>query len=159
VIPESRGTWDGPAINQSLRPNGSWRSVRPRGSAGLSFERPDEAMTGYVLAKDAWRNGYATEALQAMVDVSRSIGLARIYALCHSQHRASRRVLEKCRFAHDESWSQQAQFPNLAPGVLQDVVRYELIFGRSEATRFPTSGCSRRRSASVTSSGAFERRE
>lgn len=103
------------------------------GSTGLTFERSDEAMTGYVLAKDAWGNGYATEALQAMVDVSRSVGLVRIYALCHPQHRASWRVLEKCGFTRDESWSKPAQFPNLAPGVLQDVVCYELILGTSES--------------------------
>jgi ribosomal-protein-alanine N-acetyltransferase len=96
------------------------------GGTGLTFERQGEAMTGYVLAKDAWGNGYATEALQAMVEVSRSVGLLRIYALCHPQHRASARVLEKCGFTRDEYWSEQAQFPNLAPGVLQDVVCYEL---------------------------------
>jgi RimJ/RimL family protein N-acetyltransferase len=100
------------------------------GSTGLTFERSDEAMTGYVLAKDAWGNGYATEALQAMVDLSRRLGLVRVYALCHSQHRASWRVLEKCGFTRDESWSEQAEFPNLAPGVLQDVVCYELVFAR-----------------------------
>ena len=72
------------------------------GSTGLAFERSDEAMTGYVLAKDAWGNGYATEALQALVDVSRRLGLARLYGLCHSQHRASQRVLEKCSFARPE---------------------------------------------------------
>jgi ribosomal-protein-alanine N-acetyltransferase len=92
------------------------------GSTGLSFERSDEAMTGYVLARDAWGNGYATEALQAMVDVSRRLALVRIYALCHPQHRASWRVLEKCGFIRDASWTQQAEFPNLAPGVQQDVL-------------------------------------
>jgi ribosomal-protein-alanine N-acetyltransferase len=103
------------------------------GSTGLAFERSDEAMTGYVLAKDAWGNGYATEALQAMVDVSRRLGLVRVYALCHPQHRASWRVLEKCDFSRDESWSKQVEFPNLAPGVLQNVVCYELILGRGES--------------------------
>jgi [ribosomal protein S5]-alanine N-acetyltransferase len=97
------------------------------GSTGLAFERPDEAMTGYVLAKDAWGNGYATEALGAIVDVSRRIGLVRIYALCHPQHRASWRVLEKCAFTLDGNWRRQAEFPNLAPGVLQDVACYERV--------------------------------
>jgi RimJ/RimL family protein N-acetyltransferase len=105
------------------------------GGTGLGFERSDEAVTGYVLARDAWGNGYATEALQAMVDVARRLGLARIYAVCHPHHRASWRVLEKCGFTRDERWSQQAEFPNLAPGVLQDVVCYELIPGRHDATR------------------------
>src|SRR5512143_934980 len=55
------------------------------GSTGLGFERPGEAVTGYVLAKDAWGKGYATEALQAMVEVSRRIHVARLSALCHPQ--------------------------------------------------------------------------
>lgn len=96
------------------------------GGTGLAFERPGEAMTGYVLAKDAWGQGYATEALGAMVDVARRINLRRIYALCHPQHRASWRVLEKCGFSRDRTWSTQAEFPNLAPDTLQDVVCYEL---------------------------------
>lgn len=84
-------------------------------------------MTGYVLAKDSWGNGYATEALQAMVDVARGLGVARIYARCHPQHRASRRVLEKCRFTRDPNWFERIEFPNLAPGTLQGAVCYELI--------------------------------
>ena len=108
------------------------------GSTGLGFEQSDEAMTGYVLAKDAWGHGYATEALRAMVDVSRQLGLRRIYALCHPQHRASWRVLEKCGFTRDDSWSTQSQFPNLAPDVPQDVVCYELILGRPGTTRVNT---------------------
>ena len=96
------------------------------GSTGLAFERPDEAMTGYVLAKDAWGKGYATEALEAMVDVARRIDVRRIHALCHPHHRASLRVLEKCGFSRDPSWATQAEFPNLAPGTLQDVVCYKL---------------------------------
>lgn len=83
-------------------------------------------MTGYVLAKDAWGKGYATEALEGMVDVARRINVRRIYALCHPHHRASWRVLEKCGFSRDRSWSKQVEFPNLAPGTLQDVVCYEL---------------------------------
>ena len=35
------------------------------GSTGLAFETPWCAMTGYVLARDAWGQGYATEALAA----------------------------------------------------------------------------------------------
>ena len=93
----------------------------------MGFERPDEAMTGYVLAKDAWGRGCATEALEAMVDVARRINVARIYAICHPEHRASWRVLEKCGLWSDQSWSKQAEFPNLAPGMLQDVVCYKVV--------------------------------
>src|SRR5690349_15873347 len=36
------------------------------GGTGMSFETPWRAMTGYVLARDSWGHGYATEALGAM---------------------------------------------------------------------------------------------
>ena len=97
------------------------------GSTGLGFDRADEAMTGYVFAKSAWGKGYATEALGAMVDVSRRIGLRRVYALCYPEHHASWRVLEKCGFTRDATWSRQVEFPNLMPGVLRDVLCYELV--------------------------------
>ena len=94
------------------------------GGTGLGFEAPDQAVTGYVLAKDAWGNGYATEALGAVIDVARGTGVLRLYALCHPHHRPSRHVLEKCGFTCDGSWTRQAEFPNLARGVLQDVACY-----------------------------------
>jgi RimJ/RimL family protein N-acetyltransferase len=98
------------------------------GGTGLSFEGPQRAVTGYVLAKDAWGQGYATEALGAVLDVARRIGIARLHALCHPEHSASRRVLEKCGFVRDGSWTQQMEFPNLAPGVPQDVLCYAAAF-------------------------------
>jgi [ribosomal protein S5]-alanine N-acetyltransferase len=101
------------------------------GSTGLAFEREGEAMTGYVLAADSWGRGYATEALGAMVDLSRNLRLRRLYAFCHPQHRASARVLEKCGFTRDAAWSTLHEFPNLAPGVPQQVACYELLLLRS----------------------------
>jgi ribosomal-protein-alanine N-acetyltransferase len=97
------------------------------GGTGLSCDRadPDEAMTGYVLAKDAWGSGYATEVCTAMVDLARDLGFRRVVALCHAAHRSSWRVLEKCGFVRDPRWTERMVFPNLAPSVLQDVVRYE----------------------------------
>src|SRR6186713_2593367 len=96
------------------------------GSTGLGFETPEHAMTGYVLAKDAWGRGYATEALAAMVGLARSIGVGHLYALCHPENRASAHVLEKCGFVRDASSEQQTEFPNVLSGRLQDVHRYVL---------------------------------
>jgi len=94
------------------------------GSTGLGLEPGGQAITGYVLAVDAWGKGYATEALTAVVDVATDIGVRRLYALCHPQHWASWRVLEKCGFERDASWNRQIEFPNIAPGIRQDVLRY-----------------------------------
>jgi RimJ/RimL family protein N-acetyltransferase len=104
------------------------RDGRLLGGTGLGFEEPHRAVTGYVLAKDAWGQGYATEALRAMVDLAHQLGVRRLYALCHPAHRASRRVLEKCGFAQDADWTRQSVFPNLAPGVPQDVLCYAATF-------------------------------
>ena len=97
------------------------------GSTGLGFQSPHEAVTGYVLAKDAWGHGYATEALTAMTDLAPRIAVSRLYALCHPEHRPSRRVLEKCGFAHDHAATQRAEFPNLSPGVEQEALCYVLV--------------------------------
>lgn len=97
------------------------------GSTGLGFDRPDEPSTGYVLAKDAWGRGYATEALRAMVDVCRDLDVPRMYALCHPEHYASRRVLEKCGFSRDLHWSALSAFPNLTPDRPLPSLRYGLV--------------------------------
>jgi len=97
------------------------------GSTGLGFEGPREAVTGYVLAKDAWGHGYATEALRAMVDLSRQFSLVRVSAVCHAEHLASQRVLEKCGFTRDEAWSEPVTFPNVDTGVTQGGWCYELV--------------------------------
>ena len=103
------------------------------GSTGLGLEPDGQAITGYVLAKDAWGKGNATEALTAMVDVATDIGVRRLYALCHPRHRASWRVLEKCRFERDGSWNRPMEFPNLAAGIAQDVLCYRRGLNRHAA--------------------------
>lgn len=97
------------------------------GGTGLGFETPQRASTGYVFAKDAWGLGYATEALTAIVDLACDLGVTHLYALCHPQHRASARVLEKCAFHRDADWQERSEFPNLAPGVLQAVACYVIV--------------------------------
>jgi ribosomal-protein-alanine N-acetyltransferase len=97
------------------------------GGTGFGFETPERAVTGYVLARDAWGCGYATEALTAMVDLAPEIGIRRLSALCHPEHRASQRVLEKGGFTRDPDRS-RVEFPNLAPGVQQDAVCYVRVF-------------------------------
>ena len=54
------------------------------GGTGLSFKNASRAMTGYVLAQDAWGQGFATESLQAMVELARQTGVRRLEAICHA---------------------------------------------------------------------------
>ena len=93
------------------------------GATGLSFDGSGAATTGYVLATDAWGKGYATEALQAMVDLARSLGLSTLGAFCHPDHAPSIRVLEKSGFKPDGITHAVAEFPNLTPGVKVDVAK------------------------------------
>ena len=50
------------------------------GGTGLSFKSASVAVTGYVFAQDAWGQGFATEALQAMVEVARLAGVKQLEA-------------------------------------------------------------------------------
>src|SRR5262245_13153351 len=102
------------------------RDGRLLGGTGLAFERANQAMTGYVLAKDAWGQGYATEALRAMVDVARAVGVTRLYALCHPQHQPSMRVLEKCGFTRDSKFDSRDRDPILV-GEVPHSVNAEIV--------------------------------
>jgi RimJ/RimL family protein N-acetyltransferase len=98
------------------------------GSTGLMFETSFRATTGYVLARDAWGRGHATEALEAMVALARSLGVRRVHAHVHPEHSRSARVLEKCGFTLEGLRRQHDEFPNLTPGEPSDVVCYVRLF-------------------------------
>lgn len=121
----SRAEWEdwpaGPYLIES-REDG-----RLLGGTGLSFETPFRAATGYVLARDAWGFGYATEALGAVVSIAPQLGVRRLYALCHPEHLASRRVLEKCDFSRECLLRLHSEFPNLLPGEPCDVLCYARV--------------------------------
>lgn len=63
-------------------------------------------------------------ALTAIVDIAEALGVIRLYALCHPDHPASARVLEKCGFRFEQRLEQFAEFPNLNPGCPQACLRY-----------------------------------
>jgi RimJ/RimL family protein N-acetyltransferase len=96
------------------------------GGTGLVFEVRHRAATGYVLAKDQWGKGYASEALAAVVALAASVGVQRLYATCHVDHRASWRVMEKCGFEREALMRRHSVFPNLSPEPA-DVLQYARI--------------------------------
>ncbi len=98
------------------------------GGTGLTFKTPASAVTGYVLAQDAWGQGFATESLLAMVELARQTGVRRLEAICHAEHRASAHVLEKCGFHCDGVSASHTEFPNLSPGSRSDVLSYSMRF-------------------------------
>ena len=96
------------------------------GSTGMSHETPYRASTGYVLAREKWGMGYASEALGAVVQLARRQHVARLYALCHAEHGPSRRVLERNSFALEGVMRKYLVFPNLGAPEPQDVCCYSL---------------------------------
>jgi RimJ/RimL family protein N-acetyltransferase len=97
------------------------------GSTGLAFVTRAVASTGYVFARDAWGHGYATEVLQAMVRLARSLGVRRLEAVCHVDHRASERVMIKCGLVREGILRRHMTFPNIAP-TRSDVLSYRIEF-------------------------------
>ena len=91
------------------------------GSTGLAFETGTRASTGYVFAVDAWGNGYATECVLAMKSLAAELGVRRLYAGVHPDHEPSAHVLRKAGFRDDGIAEACCEFPNQAPGLLQDV--------------------------------------
>lgn len=96
------------------------------GSTGLHLATSYRAVTGYILHRTAWGKGFATEACTAMVAIARALGLARIEADCHVDHRASARVLEKSGLVHEGILRAFLVFPNLDPEHPLDVHIYGL---------------------------------
>ncbi len=97
------------------------------GGTGLHFETRYRASTGYVIAKDCWGKGYASEALGAMQELAAKLSVNRLYALCHTAHAPSRHVLEKAGFQFEGVLRRYCEFPNQQPGVPQDVFCFSWI--------------------------------
>ena len=97
------------------------------GGAGIVNDTETVAQIGYILARDAWGRGYATEALLASVEAARAAGLRRLEAGVHVEHQASMRVLEKGGFVREGVRpGRPAAFPNLPPAATRDAVLYTL---------------------------------
>ena len=61
-----------------------------------------------------------------MIDLARALAIARLYALCHTDHRPSARVLEKAGFICEKRLANHTTFPNLEPDSLADVFMYAI---------------------------------
>ncbi len=104
------------------------------GSTGLMFPAPEVAVTGYCFARAEWGHGYATESLRAMMALARDLGVERLEAICHADHRASAHVMEKCGFQGRGIWMGHTEFPNLSPGRKSDVLSYAVEFSNGDGS-------------------------
>ena len=74
------------------------------GVAGLALVEGDgpDVEAAYILRRDRWGRGYATEALRAVLEIGHEqLGLERIVALAYPENDASRRVMEKAGMRPD----------------------------------------------------------
>jgi ribosomal-protein-alanine N-acetyltransferase len=79
---------------------------------------------GYVLAPQAWGQGYASEALGLVSEaLFHHSPVSAIWALCVVENPASARVLEKCDFQLEKRLPRYFPCPNL-DGAKHDVWRY-----------------------------------
>jgi ribosomal-protein-alanine N-acetyltransferase len=97
------------------------------GCTGLELETSPRAATGYVLAKDAQHQGYATEMLNVMCETAGTMGIVRLYAVCHPDNAPSWKLLERCGFVFEGLLHKHTIFPNLGDGGLCDVLSYVRI--------------------------------
>jgi ribosomal-protein-alanine N-acetyltransferase len=97
------------------------------GGAGIVNDTETLAQIGYVLARDAWGRGYATEALLASVEAARAAGVRRLEAGVHVDQQVSCRVLEKGNFVREGVRpGRPTDFPNLPPEAVRDAALYSL---------------------------------
>jgi ribosomal-protein-alanine N-acetyltransferase len=85
---------------------------------------------GYLLARDAWVQGFATEAVRAFVAVLLSDpAIVRVQAYCEINNTASAHVLEKAGFVREGTLRSFLQMPNLGP-MPRDVFVYVRLRAR-----------------------------
>ena len=74
---------------------------------------------GYHITKEATGNGYATEALNALLEFAKTEkNLTKVYGICVSENIASKKVLEKCGFEKEFEGAGEYQ------GASAEIARY-----------------------------------
>ena len=98
---------------------------------GLSFGvRGHRAILGYVLRRDAWNQGFMTEAVGTLVDwLQKEPSIQRIEARCAIDNPASARVLEKLGLEHEGVLRAYWILPNLSQDP-QDLHMYARVTRR-----------------------------
>jgi [ribosomal protein S5]-alanine N-acetyltransferase len=85
------------------------------GSIGGAIEE-HRMQFGYLLARDAWGKGFATEAAtQFVASVLADAGIFRVQAYCDLENQASARVLEKAGLRFEGTLRRYLVLPNLGP--------------------------------------------
>jgi RimJ/RimL family protein N-acetyltransferase len=97
-----------------------------RGMIGLDFGNDEGPEIGYWLGVDHWGNGFATEAVRAVIDYAfEEHVIDELFAGARVTNPASRRVLEKCGF----QWTGVGLYRFVALGSSTPVDRFKLNRG------------------------------
>jgi RimJ/RimL family protein N-acetyltransferase len=100
---------------------------RPIGSVGCR-RRGHAVDLGYVLSRNHWRRGYATEAAQAVFKLAAGLeGVYRVWATCDVENTASARVLEKIGMVREGILRRWAFRPNLPPQPPRDALVHSWV--------------------------------
>jgi ribosomal-protein-alanine N-acetyltransferase len=100
---------------------------RPIGAVGCRV-RGHAADVGYVLRRDHWGRGYATEAAGAVFEWAADLeGVHRVWATCDVENTASARVLEKIGMSREGILRRWAIRPNLSPTLPRDTFVYSWV--------------------------------
>lgn len=93
------------------------RADDDRAIGGISCQvSGDSAEIGFLLARQHWGKGWATEATKAVTGWARSsLALTRLHATCDTENLASARVLEKAGFTLECRLPRAIIRPNLSP--------------------------------------------
>ena len=98
----------------------SWAITRPPDDCVIGMiacrVREHAADIGYVISRNFWSRGYATEAANAIVDWASNLEFVyRVWAVCDVENIASSRVLEKIGMQREGILRRFIVHPNLSP--------------------------------------------
>jgi ribosomal-protein-alanine N-acetyltransferase len=100
---------------------------QPVGSIGCRV-RGHTVDLGYVLSRNHWRRGYATEAARAILEWACALeGVYRVWATCDVENTASARVLEKIGMSREGVLRRWAVRPNLPSQPPRDAFVYSWV--------------------------------
>ena len=98
------------------------------GGCGLNMREPKEAEAGWMLHKDHWNNGYATEAAMELLDFAFStLKLNRVYSRCFALNHGSWRVMEKCGMQREAVFRKKRKLRSDPNGPWHDEYVYAIL--------------------------------
>ncbi|MED4035918.1 GNAT family N-acetyltransferase [Niallia taxi] len=93
----------------------------------LNYET-DTAMIGWLLLKQGWGKGYATEMTRALIDYSFDVlNVHRVCALCNPKNVGSWRVLEKCNMRREAHFIQKCKYVKGGNITWEDELEYAIL--------------------------------